>query len=412
MNFFLVNTNFGDMMITRHEIKDDTLYIHLSFDYEIGSDFLNGLKNNNIIDKLKEYINNMKINFNGKKIVLVIGGIALVTLFFNNSQVKLDDNIYSSNNIVNYIVTVDENVIKEKEVVNNEIENNGKDVIEASSSPKKTNVNPAVNIPSETKQMVTIIRSNGAVTLELEEYVVGVVGAEMPASFHPEALKVQAIIARTYALNRIENNLKLTDKSDTQNYKDDHQLRSMWGNNYNTYIEKVRSAVASTKGQTIKYNNKYIEALYHSTSNLQTEDSVNVWGNNLPYLKSVESNHDNTNPSFVKTELKEINMILNILGLTELNNGDIEVLSKTTGNRVQQIRIKDKVYSGVDLRNILGLRSTDFDLKIENGNLVITTKGYGHGVGLSQYGANGMAKAGSNYEQIIKHYYTGVNISN
>ena len=161
----------------------------------------------------------------------------------------------------------------------------------------------------------------------------------------------------------------------------------------------------------LTYNGKYIEAVYHSTSNGYTEDSKNVWGNAFPYLVSVESEYDSLNPSFIKQKNISYEELSNKLNMSINKETTFSILSKTSGNRVDNIEIGGKTYKGVDLRNILGLRSADFDVEKKEEGVVFTTRGYGHGVGLSQYGANGMAKNGYSYVEILKHYYKGVSIS-
>ena len=191
---------------------------------------------------------------------------------------------------------------------------------------------------------------------------------------------------------------------------DDNELKAYWGNDFNTYYNKVKSAVDSTSNLVLKYNNNYIEALYHSTSNGKTEDAVYVWGNSVPYLKSVDSSYDLSATSYLRTEQKDLTNVLNILGINWNDNSNLEIISRNESGRITELRFGDKTYTGVEFRKILGLRSADFDLEIKDGMLVITTRGYGHGVGMSQYGANGMAKAGYNYQKILNHYYIGVNL--
>lgn len=264
----------------------------------------------------------------------------------------------------------------------------------------------------DNKTYVTVYRTNGTVlTLELEEYIIGVVGAEMPASFHSEALKSQAIIARTYALKAMKNNRVLTDDSKTQNYKDINQLKSMWGSSYNTYYNKIKNAVESTKGIYLTYNGSIIEAVYHSTSNGYTESSINVWGNDYSYLTSVESKYDSINSSFLKETFITYEKISKLLNTTVTKDTNFNILSYTSSNRVDIIEVNGIEYTGVKFRSLLGLRSTDFEIKKQEDGIVFVTKGYGHGVGLSQYGANGMAKNGYTYKQILKHYYKGITIS-
>ena len=155
----------------------------------------------------------------------------------------------------------------------------------------------------------------------------------------------------------------------------------------------------------LTYKGNYIEAVFHSTSNGKTEASVNVWGNTYPYLVSVESKYDNLNSSFQKDKKITYSELSKKLGFTITDETEFNILGKTSGNRVSKISIGSNTYTGVKLRNILGLRSADFAIKKNDDGVVFTTKGYGHGVGLSQYGANGYAKNGYTVFQILSHYY-------
>jgi stage II sporulation protein D len=184
----------------------------------------------------------------------------------------------------------------------------------------------------------------------------------------------------------------------------------MWGSSFQTYYDKVRNAVASTKGEYLSYGGNYIEAVYHSTSNGQTEDAAVVWGNSYPYLKSVDSHWDLDASSYLRETPKGFDVLSSIIGINFNTDTNIEVLSRTSSNRIDQVKIDDKIFSGIELRTLLGLRSTDFDIRIEDGQAVFVTRGYGHGVGMSQYGANGMAKEGSGYREILSHYYPGTQI--
>lgn len=233
----------------------------------------------------------------------------------------------------------------------------------------------------------------------------------MPASFHEQALMSQAIIARTYALKANSKGQILTDNESTQSYKSNDELKSMWGSSYDAYYNKIKSAVHTTEGIYLTYNGTYIEAVYHSTSNGKTEDATNVWGNYFPYLVSVDSEYDSINPSFLMEKSFSYEELSSKLDMQIDINTEFNVLNRTSGNRIAIIDIGGKTYRGIDIRNILGLRSSDFDIEKTNDGVIIRTRGYGHGVGLSQYGANGMAKAGYTYDQILKHYYTGVVIN-
>jgi stage II sporulation protein D len=270
---------------------------------------------------------------------------------------------------------------------------------------------PTPPAPVVTETMVTLYRYNGTVeSISLEDYVVGVVGAEMPASFNVEALKAQSVLARTYALKKIANNQVLSDTTSNQVYKDVNQLKSMWGSSFQTYYDKIKSAVAATKDQYLSYNGNYIEAVYHSTSNGQTEDAVAVWGTDYAYLKSVDSHWDLSASSYLRETSEEFSVLSSIIGIDFNATTNIQVISRTASNRINQIQIGDKIYTGIELRTLLGLRSTDFDIKIEGDTAVFVTRGYGHGVGMSQYGANGMAKEGYAYKDILNHYYPGTQL--
>jgi len=272
--------------------------------------------------------------------------------------------------------------------------------------PKKEEISK----PVAYKNPITIKRSNGTIlTLELEDYLIGVVSAEMPASFHSEALKAQAVAARTYALKTIESGKTLTDTVSTQAYQDNDQLKNKWGQSYNTYYNKVKNAVLATEGLVMTYNGSLINAYYHSTSNGFTEDSTAVFGS-FPYLQSVASPVDKNVSSYLKTISMSYETISNKLGIPVTSLSTIKV-EKNSSNRVDKIIIDNHVYGGVEFRTKLGLRSTDFELNLYENNISITTRGYGHGVGMSQYGAHEYAKTGMNYQNILKHYYTGINIT-
>lgn len=231
---------------------------------------------------------------------------------------------------------------------------------------------------------------------------------EMPASFPIEALKSQAVVARTYTMKSLQIGRKLTDSTSTQVYKDNNQLRNLWGNDYDRYYQRIYDAVTSTDNICVYYNGNYIDAVYHSTSNGYTEDAVNVWGNSIPYLQTVASTWDKNVSSYLKIITKEESDIISILGLDNLD--EIQILERNNSGRVEKVQIGNKIFSGVELRNMLGLRSVDFEIINDNNIITITTKGYGHGVGMSQYGAKEMAEQGYSYREILNHYYTNVNI--
>ena len=258
-------------------------------------------------------------------------------------------------------------------------------------------------IPNEMK--VDIYRKDKKITLPINKYLIGVVGCEVDASYENEALKTQAIVARTYALRSLEINRQLTDDTKTQCYKDDKELKKKWGKDYAKYYEKVKRAVLETADLEIYYDDKLIDALYFATSNGYTEDAINVWGSNISYLVSVDSSWDKDDRNYKNTLSLDLDTYLNTLGV---NNTNYKIISRDKSNRVVEIMVGDKTFKGVDFRKLLGLKSTDFEIDVSDNKVNITTYGYGHGVGLSQTGANYLAKKGYNYDYIIKHYYKGV----
>lgn len=435
--------------------NEEVMFIYLNFDYEFGSSF--NSKN------LKKEIENgiRKNNFKGKKILFVVSGIIVGTLLINKPVYNNYDFKYVDTTIINKIIEIDKNDInnnfnqndmdynnnyeqekkksvvsinndnisniKEEKVVENQdnlnndvIQNNTNNNITAKESEdeKKNDVNSEIRVEEDVKEeitedvkeeLITVYRTNGdVINIGLTEYLVGVVAGEMPASFPIEALKAQAVVARTYTMKSLQIGRKLTDSTSTQVYKDNNQLRNLWGNDYDRYYKRIYDAVTSTDNICVYYNGDYIDAVYHSTSNGYTEDAINVWGNRIPYLQTVASTWDQNVSSYLKIITKEESDIISILGLDNLD--EIQILERNNSGRVEKVQIGNKIFSGVELRNMLGLRSTDFEIIKDNNIITITTKGYGHGVGMSQYGAKGMAEQGYSYREILNHYYTNVNI--
>lgn len=256
--------------------------------------------------------------------------------------------------------------------------------------------------------------TNEIIKMNLEDYLVGVVAAEMPASFHEEALKAQAVAARSYALYKINNSNKeydlVTDVTN-QSYITQEEMKNKWNNDFDKYFEKISKAVNDTKNEVMYYDNEVIEAFYFSMSNGYTEEASLVFKETEPYLTSVESSWDNESLNgFTKEVIFTKDEFCKMLNLS-CENLTVNDIERSSSNRVNKIIINNMEFIGTDLRKKLDLRSTDFNITISSDNVVITTYGYGHGVGMSQYGANGMAKEGYNYKDILKHYYTGINIS-
>ncbi len=415
------------IMFTNYKIINNTLYLYVDYRCEIGSLF-DDKKNLNLVDKVKQYIKDKKIIFNGAKVVLLLSGLMLGSVYLNNRPKTSNYDVY---NIVDKSIPdvsleekIDDIINQASEGIKEDKDNKAnvkeKNVANNLSSPKTTNSeNINSSIASNYKEnnvaldnFITLRRINGEVVqLNLEEYLIGVVAAEMPASFNEEALKAQAVVARTYTLKLLETGRTITDDVSTQVYKSNSELQSIWGSNYNKYYNKIKDAVSKTNGLCIKYNGSLIDVVYHSTSNGYTEEAVNVWKNDVPYLKTVTSPWDTSASSFLRTTNIDFNKISNVLGIDFNSSSVIEIISKDESGRISRIKFNDKEITGVEARNLLGLRSTDFDFNITDNGVIFTTRGYGHGVGMSQYGANGMANAGYTFDRILNYYYTGVQIS-
>lgn len=267
-------------------------------------------------------------------------------------------------------------------------------------------------------QMVRVKREEkGCVdVISLEEYVVGVVAGEMPVSFELEALKAQSVASRSYVLRRIGYNkdqeYDVVDTVSNQVYLDEEELQSKWGDQYIGYISKVRQAVNETSMEYLEYDGEVIDAMFFSTSNGYTEDSVVVFSSDYPYLRSVESSFDEEVASaFYSSTTISLQEFYEKLGLSYLPDLNVEVLERSSSNRVVRLTINGKEFLGRDVYNKLGLRSCDFEFMVVGSNVEIHTKGYGHGVGMSQYGAQGMAKNGYNYREILSHYYVGTTLT-
>lgn len=460
-------------MINSYYIKningEEVLYLNFDFSYEFSSfDFM--AKREKIQEVVRNFIRDNRIVFKGVTVLLVSGGVLFGSINLNTpsfsgisienpvSYVEETDILDFPSGIINddvsvenisdkeilndtlkedFVETVYENPVSvnneewidskanttNKSVSNNEVKHSND--IQASVISNENSMDTVIKeevkaeIPKEEVKVelvddniyVSVRRGGSVVKVELEQYVIGVVGAEMPASFNIEALKAQAVIARTYALKANSYGTVLSDNESSQSYKSNDELKSLWGSSYGTYYDKVKSACDNTRGMYLTYNGSYIEAVYHSTSNGKTEDSSNVWGNSFPYLVSVDSPYDNSNPSFLKSISFSYSDISKRLDVIVTHDTDFIINGKTSGDRVNSITVGEITFTGIQFRNKLGLRSADFDIEKTDLGVIITTRGYGHGVGMSQYGANGMAKNGSSYRDILFHYYPGVSLN-
>ena len=282
-------------------------------------------------------------------------------------------------------------------------------------SPSEDTIELKLNYGSD--RVIRVKRVNGGSidSIGLEEYIVGVLAGEMPIYFELEALKAQAVAARSYALKRMEynknNEYDVVDSIMNQVYLDRDYLKEAWGSSYTSNINKLIRAVNETSGEYLDYDGGIADALFFSTSNGYTENSDVVFSFDVPYLKSVDSKWDESVSSVFHSSITI--SVSDFLQKMKISNSDKVVFSyivKSDTGRVISININGVDFKGMDVYNNLGLKSLDFSLEQVGSNVVINTSGYGHGVGMSQYGALGMAKNGYNYRDILFHYYTGVTI--
>lgn len=248
----------------------------------------------------------------------------------------------------------------------------------------------------------------------LEEYVTGVLAGEMPIEFEIEALKAQAVAARSYVMIQMERNINndydVVDTVMNQVYLDKSRLMTVWKDSYTDNINKIKMAVLSTRGEYVSYNDKVAETLFFSTSGGVTENSEDVFNGKVDYLRSVDSHWDEISPVYSVTITYTLNEFYDLLELDYNEKIIITNIDKTDAGRVKKIDINNKSFTGQSIMTKLKLRSTHFEIIQDGTKVIIKTKGYGHGVGMSQYGANGMALEGYNYQDILKHYYTNIEI--
>ncbi len=285
-------------------------------------------------------------------------------------------------------------------------------------------------IESQYKIKVMINATKEIQEIDLEEYLKGVVASEMPGEFELEALKAQAVAARTYAMARTKTfnenghpdhkGAPLCDTTHCQVYKSKEAIRNIKSEYWmDTYWKKISQAVHDTRSMVMTYDNKLVDQpLFHSTSGGRTENSEDVFVSAVPYLRSVNSPYESESPhlkdtvSLTKEEFKRKisnkykNLVLNV----DKAMDEIKIIERSDGDRIVKVRIGNLVLSGRDVRETLNLKSANFTVTTSGNNIVFTTVGYGHGVGMSQYGAYGMAKEGYSYDEILKYYYQNVEI--
>lgn len=270
-------------------------------------------------------------------------------------------------------------------------------------------------------QIRVLMPHEEVVILPLEDYLLGVVAGEMPAEFEVEALKAQAIAARTYAAKKISQSRLVEANYDvdttvlTQVWLSDTQMKSNWGwVNYWRYHSKLEKAVKQTRGMVLVSKGEYIDAVYHSSSGRKpTERSEEVWSSPREYLKNVASGEENQQ-RYVKATAWTPQELYKKMEINESPRSftaeDFQIISRTAAGRAKSVRVLGRAYQTTQLRTLLGLSSTDIEVVVQPERLIITAYGYGHAVGMSQWGANDLAKSKRKVEEILAHYYPGAKL--
>lgn len=290
-------------------------------------------------------------------------------------------------------------------------------------------------VPNAQKEDITIYKiynhkTDEVMELTPAEYIKGVVAAEMPISYHIEALKAQAVAAHTYALRQIDAELKnptpelkgaflSTDYEKGQAYISPEELKEKWGKNFDVNYKKLSTAVDSVINEILVYEDKPILAAFHSISGGITESAQTVWGKEVSYLTPVLSEGDELSPNFenkVVLTAKEVEHALTAkykdIQLDNDKSKWFEIVKRSDSKTITEIKVGSLTLTGKDVRELFHLKSANFEVTYENDNFTFITNGYGHGVGMSQYGADYLARQGKTYQEILLHYYTGVSIQN
>ena len=297
-------------------------------------------------------------------------------------------------------------------------------IAESNNKVEKVKNKKLVDVVNLKEVEVYISKENKVEKVPLEEYVLSVVSSEMPATFHEEALKAQSILARTFVINKLItgcNNIKegnICDTTHCQAYLNINEKKKAWGKEGDEYLKKLKKVVKETEGKVLSYNDQLVKyPQYFSTSSGNTEDAVAVFSEDVPYLKSVQSPGEEISPKYeseismsisdfkgkIKKSIPNSNLGNNI-------NEEVKILSRNKGGTVDDIKIGDVTIKGKEFRKIFGLNSANFTLEVLEDKINIKCLGYGHGVGMSQWGANVMAKEGSKYDEILEHYFKGSKI--
>lgn len=282
----------------------------------------------------------------------------------------------------------------------------------------ETNQEPSTNIDSKDETVsVFLVSANKAVDMETYDYIVGAVASEMPASYETEALKAQAVACYSYMLWVRENSDNAeyditNDPSTHQGYLTEDEMKEKWGDKYESYKAKIEDAVSAVYGKYMTYDDEVILALFHAISPGKTQNSEEVWEAPLPYIKSKSAPGDSLSPDFDSTVTVPCDKIRELFSINDsIKNSElIDIFSLSDTGFIKEIKLGNKTVSAGDLASKLSLRSPYFTAEYKEGSYIFKVKGYGHGLGMSQYSADYMARQGSSFEEILEHFYSDIEI--
>lgn len=396
-------------IIHKLEMRDNALqnvvYVYYPAEYEFGLDF-DKIKTRivGVAEKIREFAVDNISKFTNDTVLLILNGVVVGTVMLTQ--------------LVTNVGVENMNKTKVPNVLETKIQSDETNTKNLKISDEKNNITTNTNftntsniVYNNSNSIIPLKLQNGnIIQIGLDDYIIGVVASEMPANYNIEALKAQAVVSRTYTLRKNSAGIILEKDSTIQKYMNEKELKNIWNDSFNNYYTKIKNAVYATSNEVLMYDNILAYTPCFIVSNGKTEDSINVWGDNVPYLKSVDSKFDITSKDYSSQKVITKSDFCKKLNIDENTLKNIKITNKTPGDRIDKISIDDQIFDGSQIQKLLDLKSADFTLTISDNNVVIDVKGSGHGVGMSKYGANALADKGYNYKEILDYYYKGTNI--
>lgn len=392
-------------IIHKLEMRDNALqnvvYVYYPAEYEFGLDF-DKIKTRivGVAEKIREFAVDNISKFTNDTVLLILNGVVVGTVMLTQLVSNVGVETINKNKVPNVLETKIQNS-----------ETNTEDLKISNETTNTNFINTSNLVYNNSNSIIPLKLQNGdIIQIGLNDYIIGVVASEMPANFNIEALKAQAVVSRTYTLRKNSAGIVLEKDSTIQKYMNEKELKNIWNDSFNNYYTKIKNAVYATSNEVLMYDNTLAYTPCFIVSNGKTEDSINVWGDNVPYLKSVDSKFDITSKDYSSQKIVTKQDFCKKLNIEENSLKNIEIISKTVGNRIDKISIDGQIFDGSQIQKLLELNSTDFTITLNDDSVIIDVKGSGHGVGMSKYGANALANKGYSYKEILDYYYKGTNL--